>query len=106
MNDRLVGEFCRRYQARVIAVPPSKKIDYTFSYNPYTDTTATESYYHEAERKVEIELSLRAFEYLLKIEQEAETEYHNRKEESLIRASNPMVDKAYEQYKMLLELCR
>lgn len=97
MNNRMIEDFAHRYDARI----KFQRIDNVYGYN------RTASYFSDSrEFSVDIELSQRAFEHIVDMDHHAELDYRAKREEELIRARSPAVAKAYEQYKMLLELCR
>jgi beta-lactamase class D len=97
MNSRMIEEFTRRYDARVRY---HSQADNVYGYN------RTASYHDRFDSTVDVELSYRALEHLVKADEQAELDYRNKREEQHIRARSPAVAEAYSKYKMLLELCR
>ena len=100
MNNKMIEDFAHRYGARV---DYRRRTDNSYyGYNK----TASYSYYDDRDSTVEVELPLRAFEYMVEVDHQAELDCRAKREEERIRARSPAVAKAWEQYKMLLELCR
>ena len=98
MNNRMIEDFAHRYNARVDF---RRKTD-----NVYYGYNKTASYYDDRDSTVEVEFPRRAFEHMVEMDHQAELDYQANREEAHIRARSPAVAKAYEQYKMLLELCK
>ena len=100
MNNRMIEDFAHRYDARI----KFQRIDNAYGYN------RTASYFSDSrEFSVDIELSQRAFEHIVEMDHHAELDYRAKREEreeQRIRDKSTAVAKAWEQYKMLLELCR
>ena len=97
MDNKMIEDFARRYDVRVRY---HNKADNMYGYS------RTASYYDGFDSTVEVELSYRALEYLVKADEQAELDYQAKREEQHIRARSPAVAEAYSKYKMLLELCR
>lgn len=92
MNTRLVEEFSRRYQAKIIDVPvPHGHIMY---------------YERHFQPMVEIELYARAFEELVNCDARGEQDYMRERTERIMRDKFPAVADAFQKYRMLLELYR
>ena len=96
MNNRIIEIFARRYSAT---------ITYNHTRNNF-DTYARSMDYYDGRSTVDINLSLPAFDHMVKMDNQAEEEYENRREEARIRMQYPAVADAYHKYKMLLELCK
>ena len=102
MNNKTIEDFVIRYGA---------KINYEQGHNAglnkvYTTGRSIDYYSNIDNARVDIELSVRAFEHLVNSDNQADVDYQAGKEEARIRALYPSVAEAYSQYKMLLELCR
>ena len=98
MNNKTIEDFVIRYGA---------KINYEQGHNAgYTMGRALDYYSNVDNARVDIELSVRAFEHLVNSDNQADVDYQAGKEEARIRALYPSVAEAYSQYKMLLSLCR
>lgn len=103
MNTRTIEDFAQRYGAKI-----DLRQDRISSYN-YMGTASdylNTRYYDTDRNNVEISLSMRSFEHLLEMDNQAEEEYQKHREEARIRMQYPAVADAYHKYKMLLELCK
>lgn len=98
MNDKIIEDFAHRYGARIDFRRKTDSVYYGYS--------KTTSYYDDRDSTVEIELPRRAFEHMVEADHQAELDWRTNREEQRIRDKSPAVAKAWEQYKMLLELCR
>lgn len=101
MNNKIIEDFSHRYRARIVTS------DRYNDYSRYGVSMHHQYYYDDPSRhQVEIEMPLRSFEQLVHYDHTAELEDRAQQQEATIRQRNPAVAKAYEQYKMLLALCR
>ena len=99
MNKQLVDNFVYKYGAKVSgtsALPFSTVNTFNGSY----------SYPTSSRRTVTIELDSHFFQQLVSASDHADEEYRVSRGDQHIRDNNPTVAKAYDQYKMLLELHR
>jgi hypothetical protein len=95
MNNIMVEDFTRRYNAR---------IHYQYYRNsPHASLGALD--YTDPRDRVEIELPVRAFQDMVRLDNRAEEDSREQQEERQIRAKYPAVADAYDKYKMLLALC-
>lgn len=98
MNNKMIEDFAHRYSARIDL---RRKTD-----SVYYEYNKTASYYNDRDSTVEVEFPLRAFEHMVEADHQADLDWRTHREEQRIRDTSPAVAKAYEQYKMLLALCR
>jgi len=96
MNNRMIEDFVYRYGAKVDHQSRRNRI--------YNGSDRAIDYDNEG--RVDIELSYRAFEHLVKMDNQAEEDYNASREEARVRRQYPAVADAYHKYKMLLELCK
>lgn len=104
MNNKMIEEFVKRYS--ITRVEYTRAKDY--SRYDYSNTASAQVGYSSIirEQNVDIEIPSRAFEYLVEMDNRAEGEYRAGREEAKIRARYPAVAEAYNQYEMLLSLCK
>lgn len=95
MDNKMIEDFARRYDVRVRY---HNKADNMYGYS------RTASYYDGFDSTVEVELSYRALEHLVKADDQAEHDYRANREEARMRKQYPALAEAYSKYKMLLEL--
>jgi hypothetical protein len=103
MNNNMAEEFSHRYRAKIVTS------DRHNEYSEYGLSMSNRPYYYynnPSKQQVEIEMPTRSFEQLVRLDHTAELEYRAQQQEAAIRQRNPAVAAAYEQYKMLLALCR
>ena len=101
MNNRIIKDFAQRYGARLNFQQDSSM--FTTTFNTYSGSM---DHYDNDRSRVDIELPLRAFEHMVKMDKQAEEDYQKYKEEARIRKEYPAVADAYNKYKMMLELCK
>jgi len=95
MNNKMIEDFAQRYGAR---------IDYQHRTSTIHTYSRAIDYYDNSRSIVDIELSMQAFEYMVEMDSKAMEDYQKYRKEAYIRKQYPAVAKAYDQYKMLLEL--
>lgn len=96
MNNIMVEDFTRRYNARINYQYYRNRVQSSLRAMDYTDSRDI----------VEIELPLRAFQDMVRLDNRAEEDSREQQEERQIRAKYPAVADAYDKYKMLLALCK
>lgn len=96
MNNIMVEDFIRRYNAR---------INYQY-YRNRVQSSFRAMYYNDSRDIVEIELPVRAFQDMVRLDNRAEEDSREQQKERQIRAKYPAVADAYDKYKMLLALCK
>lgn len=96
MNNIMVEDFKRRYNARINYQYYRNRIQSSLGALDYTDSRDI----------VEIELPIRAFQDMVRLDDRAEEDSREQQEERQIRAKYPAVADAYDKYKMLLALCK
>ena len=96
MNNIMVEDFTRRYNARINYQYYRNRVQSSLSAIDYTDSRDI----------VEIELPVRAFQDMVRLDNRAEEDSREQQEERQIRAKYPAVADAYDKYKMLLALCK
>jgi hypothetical protein len=103
MNIKIIEDFSHRYYAKIFTSGRYNE------YSEYGSSMSNRPYYYynnPSKQQVEIELPIRSFERLVQCDHIAELEDLTQRQEAAIRQRNPTVAAAYEQYKMLLALCR
>jgi hypothetical protein len=95
MNNIMVEDFTRRYNARINYQYYRNRVQSSLGAIDYTDSRDI----------VEIELPVRAFQDMVRLDNRAEEDSREQQEERQIRAKYPAVADAYDKYKMLLALC-
>ena len=96
MNNIMVEDFTRRYNARINYQYYRNRVQSSLRAMDYTDSRDI----------VEIELPVRAFQDMVRLDNRAEEDSREQQEERQIRAKYPAVADAYDKYKMLLALCK
>lgn len=96
MNNIMVEDFTRRYNARINYQYYRNRVQSSLGAMDYTDSRDI----------VEIELPVRAFQDMVRLDNRAEEDSREQHEERQIRAKYPAVADAYDKYKMLLALCK
>jgi hypothetical protein len=103
MNIKIIEDFSHRYYAKIFTSGRYNE------YSEYGSSMSNRPYYYYSDpskKQVEIEMPIRSFEQLVYCDHTAELEDRTQRQEAAIRQRNPAVAAAYEQYKMLLALCR
>ena len=96
-TNKMIEDFAKRYDA-AINHQPDRRTFHTYS--------QSYDYYDNSNSVVAIELPLRSFQHMVEMDNEAEERYQAQREERQLRAKYPAVKDAYEQYQMLLALCK
>ena len=102
MNNQIVDNFIYKYGAKVSGTSalPFSTVNIHGSFN------GAFSYATSSRTTVTIELDSHFFQQLVSASDHADEEYRVSRGDQHIRDNNPIVAKAYDQYKMLLELHR
>jgi hypothetical protein len=92
-GDKMIEDFAKRYNANI-----NRGTFHTYgrSYEYYDDSKAI----------VSIEMPLHSFRHMVEMDHEADERYQAQREEKYLRAKYPAVKDAYEQYQMVLALCK
>lgn len=98
IKESMVVEFSRRYGARIDYDPRSWGSRYDYTYGKASD--------YRKYNKIEIEISVEGFQHLVENDIRAEEEFRANVKEKRIRSEYPAVAEAYDQYRMLLALCK
>lgn len=64
----------------------------------------TASYYSDREETLDIEMSRRAFDYLIQLDEEYTKMWQDERDERYMRKEYPAIKEAYDKYRLLLEL--
>ena len=96
-GDKMIQDFAKRYNANI-----------NHQYNRSTFHTYGRSYdyYDDSNTVVSIEMPLHSFRHMVEMDHEADERYQAQRKEKYLRAKYPAVKDAYEQYQMVLALCK
>jgi hypothetical protein len=96
-GDKMIEDFAKRYNANI-----SHRCDRS-TFNTYGRSY---DYYDDSKTVVSIEMPLSSFRHMVEMDHEANERYQVHREEKYLRAKYPAVKDAYEQYQMVLALCK
>jgi hypothetical protein len=96
-GDKMIQDFAKRYNANI-----------NHHYNRSTFNTYGRSYeyYDDSNTVVSIEMPLHSFRHMVEMDNRAEEDYQAQRKEKYLRTTHPAVKDAYEQYQMILALCK
>jgi len=90
-------DFAKRYNAN-INCQYGRSIFHTYS--------RSYDYHDDTKTVVSIEMPLRSFQHMVDMDNRAVEDYQAQRKERQLRVQYPAVNDAYEQYQMLLALCK
>jgi len=94
-TNKMIEDFAKRYNANI----NHRRDRSTFN-------TYGQSYDYYDNSVVSIEMPLSSFRHMVEMDHEADERYQAQREEKHLRAKYPAVKDAYEQYQMILALCK
>lgn len=93
-----IEDFAKRYNANINHRPDRMGTFHTYG--------RSYDYYDDSKTVVSIEMPLHSFRHMVEMDHEADERYQAQREEKYLRAKYPAVKDAYEQYQMVLALCK
>ena len=96
-TNKMIEDFAKRYDA-AINHQPDRRTFHTYS--------QSYDYYDNSNSVVAIEMPLRSFQHMVKMDNQAEEDFRAQRKEQQLRSIYPAVRDAYEQYQMVLALCK
>jgi len=96
-GDKMIQDFAKLYNAN---------INYQYNRNTFSTYGRSYDYHDDSKTMVSIEMPLSSFRHMVEMDHEANERYQVQREEKHLRAKYPAVKDAYEQYQMVLALCK
>jgi hypothetical protein len=96
-SDKMIQDFAKRYNAN---------INHRHCRSTFHTYGRLYEYYDDSKAIVSIEMPLHSFRHMVEMDHEADERYQMQREEKYLRAKYPAVKDAYEQYQMVLALCK
>lgn len=96
-GDKMIQDFAKRYNAN---------INHRTDRSTFHTYGRSYDYYDDSNTVVSIEMPLHSFRHMVEMDNRAEEDYQSHREEKYLRAKYPAVKDAYEQYQMILALCK
>jgi hypothetical protein len=94
-SDKMIQDFAKRYNANINHRRDRSTFHtYGRSYDYYDDSV------------VSIDMPLHSFRHMVETDNHAEEDYQAQRKEKYLRTTHPAVKDAYEQYQMILALCK
>lgn len=96
-TNKMIEDFAKRYNA---------DINHRRDRSTFNTYGRSYDYYDDSKTMVSIEMPLSSFRHMVEMDHEADEQYQVQRKEKYLRATYPAVKDAYEQYQMVLALCK
>jgi hypothetical protein len=96
-SDKMIRDFAKRYNA---------DINHRTDCSTFHTYDRSYDYYDNSNTAVLIEMPLHSFRHMVEMDNRAEEDYQAQRKEKYLRTTHPAVKDAYEQYQIILALCK